>query len=91
MQGTLNPDASIRVPAEKFINESKRRNGYCSVLLEISANTTISDSIKLAAAVELSKFVIKNWDENSKNHKLMISNRIPISDNDKQYVRANII
>ena len=95
LAASLNPDQAIRRQAEQFLIEAQSRPDYCSALLEVSADNTIDHNLSLSAAVQLGQLVDVHWKFHSAEQadKITVTgfNFIILSEEDKTYVRTNII
>ena len=95
LAASLSPDANLRQQAEQFLTESQQRDDYCSSLLEVSADASIDQNLSLAAGVQLGQCIDYHWKYYSAEQAEKISvsgfQYIILSDNDKTYVRTNIV
>ncbi|KAJ1519390.1 hypothetical protein ONE63_004682 [Megalurothrips usitatus] len=81
---TLNPDVSVRKPAETFLESVEVNENYPMLLLKLLTRDNVEMTIRIACAVTFKNYIKRNWhfDEDSKDR---------ISPNDRMAIKENIV
>ncbi|KFM61404.1 Exportin-2, partial [Stegodyphus mimosarum] len=61
LQQTLNPDPSVRRPAEKFLESVEANQNYPVLLLTLVDKSDVDLTIRIAGAITFKNYVKRNW------------------------------
>ncbi|KAJ6646819.1 Exportin-2 [Pseudolycoriella hygida] len=61
LQQTLSPDANIRRPAEKFLENVETNQNYSILLLHLVGKDDVDSTIRIASSIAFKNFVRRNW------------------------------
>lgn len=84
LSDTLSPDASVRKPAETFLEQVEVNENYPMLLLKLLTRDNVEMTIRVACAITFKNYIKRNWhtDEDSVNR---------ISANDRLAIKENIV
>lgn len=61
MQHTLNPDISVRKPAEQFLESIEQNKNYPLLLLHLVDKPNVDMTLRVAGAVTFKNYIRRNW------------------------------
>uniref|UniRef100_A0A914URF2 Exportin-2 n=1 Tax=Plectus sambesii TaxID=2011161 RepID=A0A914URF2_9BILA len=84
LNATLHYDASVRKPAERYLESFENNQGYSLLLLVAIESQQLPDAIRVAAAITFKNFVKRNW-------AVIEGEESRVPETDRDAVRARII
>eukprot|EP01004_Peranema_trichophorum_P002648 NODE_1690_length_1846_cov_30.068485_g1434_i0.p1 GENE.NODE_1690_length_1846_cov_30.068485_g1434_i0~~NODE_1690_length_1846_cov_30.068485_g1434_i0.p1 ORF type:complete len:379 (+),score=47.22 NODE_1690_length_1846_cov_30.068485_g1434_i0:78-1214(+) len=82
LEGTFNPDSSIRQEAERQLKEAESYPGYMGIIFQVSCANEVNADIRLAAAIRMkNKLKPKDWNADDS----------PVQQQEKDLIKGSLL